>query len=150
MVWDPWGELVWRPHLTLVWRPLPESTGGAAIVRFGGAAVVYLDPRLEAEDRRAALAHELVHDERGYQPTLGTRSWRAVVAAEERRVDDEVARRLVPLHKLLEAAEAAEDFGHHVTAAELAADHEVPVYVAEQACALLHRGLHLEDGRQVS
>lgn len=122
---------------------MPAGTGGAAVVRTGGQAVVFLDPRLPAEERRAALAHELVHDERGggaWHPDAPP-GWDPVVAAEEARVDREVARRLLPLTELLEAAEAADDFGHQVTAAELAGEYEVPLRLAEQAMRLL-----LDDG----
>lgn len=139
MTWDPWAAAEGRLHVQLVWRKLPEETGGAAVVRQEGVAVVFLDPRLSGPERRVALAHELIHDERGggaWHPDQ-VDTWGAVVAAEECRVDVEVARRLVPVTELLEAAEAAWDFGHQVTAAELAAEYEVPRATAEQAMRLL-------------
>ncbi len=45
------------------------------------------------------MAHELVHDERGGGVTAAgmPREWGPVVAREERRVDAEVARRLLPV-----------------------------------------------------
>lgn len=129
---------------------VPRVDRGAAIVCVGGSAVVYLDPRLGAKTGGRHWRTSWCTTSVATGPQLDAPAWRAVVAAEERRVNDEVARRLLPLHELLEAAEAVEDFGHHVTAAELAGAYEVPVDMAKQACALLHRGLHLDDGRQVS
>lgn len=93
---------------------------------------------LSRAERNAALAHELVHDElgggAGYdgQPS----SWAAVVAREERRVDDEVACRLVPLDDLRRMCQAADTLGEPLTANEVAAAFDVPEQVAGRALEL--------------
>lgn len=92
LVWDPWGELERRPHLTLVWRLLPEPTGGAAIVRLGGSAVVYLDPRLGAEDRRAALAPSLC-----MTSVAASRRWAPVPGARWLRLRSDVSTTRLPV-----------------------------------------------------
>lgn len=137
--WDPWRELERRGHIRVVWRPLPEGTGGAAIVRQHGQAVVFLDPRLSGRERTAALAHELVHDERGLFMDTGELppTWKVCVVREERRVDREVARRLVPLEELIDAARCADDFGYPVTAAEIAEEFGAPLWVAELAMEMV-------------
>lgn len=63
-----------------------------------GLAVIVLDPALDRRSRRVALAHELIHEERGggcdgpnLPPGLDV-----IVARDEAEVVREVARRLVP------------------------------------------------------
>ncbi len=95
--WCPWaaaeadGVLV-RAH------PVADLLGGALCSWRGQRAIVVLSPRLSSVERRVALAHELVHLERGGGIDLPGMppGWAAVVAREEAAVDDEVARRLVP------------------------------------------------------
>lgn len=144
--WDPWREADGVPHISVAWEHLPPETGGAAVVQRDGWVVVFLDPRLPASKRTAALAHELVHAERngGAHAPGAPGTWGPVVAREERRVDDEVARRLVPVARLLEAAEIVADLGGQVTAEELADEFDVPVAVAERAMLLLGRETDLE------
>ncbi|MBI2710466.1 MAG: hypothetical protein HYX34_12350 [Actinobacteria bacterium] len=96
--WDPWVALRARPHVELRLDPVAALLGGGMLVRIGERAVITLDPALDGRSRRVALAHELIHDERGGgcdEP--GTPAgWDAVVARDEAAVDREVARRLVP------------------------------------------------------
>lgn len=72
-------------------RSLPEGVDGFS-VPYPGRPVILLDEGLCQRERNAVLAHELIHLER--QWPCGA-SW-----AEEERVCDEVARRLVPLDQL--------------------------------------------------
>lgn len=144
--WDPWREADGVPHVSVAWERLPAETGGAAVVERDGWVVVFLDPQLPASERTAALAHELIHVERAggaYDPAMPD-TWGPVVAREERRVDYEAARRLLPVARLLEAAEVVADLGGHVTAEEFAAEFELPVAVAERAMLLLGRETDLE------
>ena len=97
-VWDPWRELRRRDHIVFAMDRVAKIGGGAIYARRGAAAAIVIDPDLPRRERRAALAHELVHDERG-----GIADWRdshalwgAVVGREEREVEAIVARRLVP------------------------------------------------------
>jgi hypothetical protein len=91
--------------------------------------VILLDERLTQVERNAALAHELVHLERDWPCRA---DW-----AEEERVHDEVARRLVPLdvlHRWLVPRELDEA---QVEAWHVAEHFHVPEPVAERAVRLL-------------
>ena len=73
--------------------------------------LIVINDRLGAAEERCTLTHEIIHAERGPVPAHHT-------AREERIVDAEAARRLIPLDALLEAvrwarcpAEAAETLG---------------------------------------
>lgn len=85
------------------------------------------------------MAHELVHDERGggcHRADLPAHM-RPEVAREERRVDDIVAARLVPLDDLEAFVAATVDAGDAVTAGDVAEAFEVPFEVADRAVRLL-------------
>ena len=100
------------------------------------ATVVLLDDRLGLEQRNVALAHELVHDERGLLPA-GCPDH--VVAREEGLVDDEVARRLVPVEEMLAIAARCDRLDEHLEAWELAEIFGVTEAVAHRAVAMLER-----------
>lgn len=115
--------------------------GGAAYYRSGGLAAIIIDPRLSRSERNAALAHELVHDERGGgadHPGMPA-SWAAVVARDEAAVDQEVARRLVPPAELARFCEVMALLDIGVTAHEVAEHFDVPPAVAGAALRQLAR-----------
>jgi hypothetical protein len=128
--WNPWRSLRAREHLDLEWRDLPPGVDGAWVPRRGGRAVIVLAARLTRRARRCALAHELVHDERG----IVTTSLPAALAAkEERAVDLEVARRMVPSDELRSWITARLELGEPVTAHDVAEEWDVTEQVALQS-----------------
>jgi|GEM_PF-2886864 len=133
--WRVWGELRRRPHLELAWAYLPGVDGLIEDLG-GGRRRITLDARLPRAERRATLAHELVHDERGI--LFDARAPVALVAKEEALVEAEAVRRLVPLDELRAMAAAAAD-GEPLTASEVAAAFDVPPDTARLAAELLAR-----------
>ena len=133
--WSPWQELRGRPHLEFALVDLPDATGGAVYWPEGAWAAVLIDRRLPRVMRKAALAHELIHDERGGaagwagQPA----TWDDVVARDEVTVDGEVARRLVPSDELRAFIERNVGAELGVTVWEVAKEFDVPDVVAERA-----------------
>jgi Zn-dependent peptidase ImmA (M78 family) len=128
--WDPWVVLADRGDSTrLVYLDLNGRRGAWQRDHLGD--LIALDVELEPIDRRAVLAHELVHAERGI-------GWGAATSAtmqrEEAIVRDLVASRLVPERELralladraatepLDVAGVAEHFGVPHDVARLALD----------------------------
>ncbi len=105
------------------------------LARKGPVTVIVLDRRLTQAERKAALAHELLHLERG--SASHCRSIRGAlsveVVREENRIHREVALRLVPLDELGTMVDRVTGLGHGVTAVEVAEEFEVPQVVASQA-----------------
>lgn len=132
--WNPWRALRAREHITLDFETLPASTGGAFIATWpDGDVNIVLDPQLDRRERAAALAHELVHEERGGGCTsVGMPpGWAAVVRRDERQVEAEVARRLVPgdeLRAFVDRMTLSELGG--ATARDIAEHFDVPEEVA--------------------
>lgn len=63
---DPWAELVRRPDIKLLWwRFDGEPTAEVRAANPYGDATVYMDTRLSWRRTTEALAHELLHLERG-------------------------------------------------------------------------------------
>ncbi len=146
--WNPWRALRDRPHLTLKWGYIDGAIGlwdptGA------GRADVWLDARLGRVARRCVLAHELVHDERrGGSDLPGMPdSWRSVVASDERAVDDEVARRLVPFDDLAEFCRCKSSVDEPVTAEDVASFFDVTPSVARRAMKLWKQSKPERDRR---
>lgn len=133
--WSPWRVLKHMPDVTMTLAELPNETGGAVLARRGSATVIVLDRRLTQAERKAALAHELLHIERGSMSHCrNIRGALSVeVVREENRIHREVALRLVPLEELSIAVDRVAGLGHGVTAAEIAEEFEVPHVVASQA-----------------
>lgn len=92
-MWNPWRTLRRRPDITLdlVRLDAPQTAGTVHSARR-----ILLDPRIGQRHRNDALAHELVHLERG--PAVA-----GFEDAEERAVEEETARRLIPLEDLCRA-----------------------------------------------
>lgn len=112
--------------------------GGGLAARRGDRGLVVLDPRLVGPDRRAALVHELVHLERGCTDRQDApRSWHAVTEREEKAVEREVARRLVPRAALAQHVRQAATLDEPVTILGVATEFDVPERVAHNALASL-------------
>ena len=96
--YDPRSAIDARPDLVLVFDEVAGLMGGGLHARRGSVGVIVVDPQLEGADRRAVLTHELVHHERGDAPAGADAPAGLELLAdrEERAVDAEVARRLVP------------------------------------------------------
>ena len=114
-----------REHVGFALARLPAALGGGMWWPRGRRSAVILDRSLTQVERNAALAHELVHEE--------------LPGASERQVNDEVARRLVPLDELAQLVASICDDGTPVMAYEIAEAFDVPQAVAERACELLRR-----------
>lgn len=134
---DPWRVADGRADLTVAFTPVASLLGGAFVARRDGHSVIALDPALSDGGRRAALTHELVHDERGgvADPPDAPTAWAAVVDREERRVDREVVRRLAPTDRVAPLLAEMAAGGGGVTAAELAHELELPEHLAALAIA---------------
>lgn len=131
--WKVWGELARRPHLDLVWAILRGHRGRIEDTADGRRQIT-IEARLNQRDRRAVLAHELVHDERVlFAPSTPV----AVIRKEEAWVMNETARRLVPLDELDALVRQAVLDDQSVTWREVAEWFDVPRDVAERALDLL-------------
>ena len=92
-MWNPWKHLRTYRRVELTVCSLPAGT--RAYVDFD-ARHIFMDSSLLQRERNDALAHELTHLERG-RPVAGFED------AEERAVNEAVARRLIPLDALVQA-----------------------------------------------
>lgn len=104
---NPWAVLRESPGVTLRFAPLPD--GQVAETCFDTATVT-LAPGLKQRERNDAMMHELVHVERGSVHE-------AYAEREEQVVEEETARRLIPLAALLDALRWTRDV--HQLAVEL-------------------------------
>lgn len=75
MPWDPWAALGARPHIELRFDEVARLLGGGLYASRAGRAVIAIDPDLVGPERTAALAHELVHDERRHGDGGGRAGW---------------------------------------------------------------------------
>ena len=138
IAWNPWRDLRYRKHITLGFTDVPGRSDAVYVTWPDGGAVVLIDRRLDRIHRNAALAHELIHDERGIDGHANDSDlWKPVRARDEQQVDREVARRLVPLDELEQVVALAESQGVALEAWEVAEEFDVPLAVAERACYLL-------------
>lgn len=88
----PWRILRGREHLTLRFVDLPLEQNAT----LDTAGVVQIANDLDYAERRCALMHELVHDERGIPHEHDP--------AEELAVEREAARRLIQVDDLIDVA----------------------------------------------
>ena len=144
--YDPRSVIESCPDLVLVFDEVAGLMGGGLHARRGAVGVIVVDPQLGEADRRAVLTHELIHHERG-EPVAGPEAPAGLELLrdrEERAVDDEVARRLVPVDLLRVLVGRADDEGPDATGAgigpsEVAEHFEVPPAVARRALERLAR-----------
>jgi hypothetical protein len=144
--YDPRSDIESRPDLLLVFDEVAGLMGGGLHARRGGLGVIVVDPQLGEADRRAVLTHELIHHERG-APVAGVEAPAGLEVLrdrEERAVDDEVARRLVPADLLRDLVGRVDDQGPDATGAgigpsEVAEHFDVPPAVALRALERLAR-----------
>lgn len=61
-MFDPWGALRRLKHIHISFVRMPDAAPG----RTDGLRVIWLDKRLQQDERRCALTHELVHIEHGH------------------------------------------------------------------------------------
>jgi hypothetical protein len=132
---DPWQAVDDHPDLAVLFHPVAGLMGGGFHVQTPDRAVIVLDPGLDATTRRVVLTHELVHHERGGGPgRLGApATLDLLIERDERAVDAEVARRLVPIDELdrVVAELVAGSGGASVT--DVAEHFAVPTDVARRA-----------------
>ena len=125
--WRPWRALRERPDIDFRLADFPDGPVRALFVRCGDRKLILIDRRLSPVDRLAALAHELVHIERGGISDCFD------VCLEERRVDSIVASRLVPVTELAQLVQLLAELEGGVTAEMVADEFEVPIAVARRA-----------------
>lgn len=98
-MWNPWADLKHLAHVTLAFARLPgDQTGETCYL----TDTITLDARLLQRERNDAIAHERVHLERG--PALP-----GFEEHEERIVEEETARRLIPIGALVSAVRWTRD-----------------------------------------
>lgn len=119
MTYSPFQALADMPHIVLVWERLVGHVGE---YRHHNRTIA-LDPRMHRRQRRAVLAHELIHAERGDDGTH---------VKQEAHADKEAARRLVDIHQLGDALRWSENL--HEVAVQLS----VNVATVETRLAHLH------------
>jgi hypothetical protein len=135
--WKPWRALRARDDIDFALVDLPAGLR-AVLARKGHDRVILIDRSLEPSERLAALAHELVHDERGGAGRTPPPPHPLSVAArrEEARVDRIVTDRLVPPTELARFLEARADVDPPVRPWEVAEEFGVPQEYAERALRL--------------
>ncbi|MGZ4710759.1 MAG: ImmA/IrrE family metallo-endopeptidase [Acidimicrobiales bacterium] len=143
--YDPRSAIDARTDLVLAFDEVAGLMGGGLHTRRGSVGVIVVDPQLEGAERRAVLTHELVHHERG-DPVAGVDAPAGLEVLrdrEERAVDAEVARRLVPTDLLRALAESADaqwaSDGGGISPIEVAEHFDVPIAVAHRALEQLAR-----------
>lgn len=132
--WRPWRELRERNDIDYELADLPANTR-AIVARRGPDTVILISRHLDPPERLVALAHELVHIERGggcHRPGIPAQM-RPLVTREERRVDGIVADRLVPADDLAAFVRSRITVGP-VTAFDVATEFGVTLEVAVRAC----------------
>ena len=140
--WNPRAALAARTEIVLRRVALDGTLLGLCEIDDHGGTTVTLDVTLAGAERDAVLAHELVHAERGggIDYVDAPPGWGAVVAREERIVDLEVARRLVPAEELARFARARASTGDAVTVDDVMDEWDVPEWVAWDALSLRRAG----------
>lgn len=110
-LYHPWRDLRAREHVSVAWtRSLPRGVRAVA----HGDALLMDAGQMQAE-RRSTLAHELVHLDRGDAECQPARV--------EREVEEEAARRLIPIDHLIDALLWSQD--EHELSEELWVDRAI-------------------------
>lgn len=130
--WDPWAAAAEHPRLDIWFADVPE---GAVWHRDDRGDHITLDASASRRERRALLAHELIHVERGVGYPLASA---ATMQREEAIVRRETARRLVPPGEL-GALVARLDGLEPITAEVVADEFDVPAAVAAEALEALRQ-----------
>jgi hypothetical protein len=136
--WDVYGELRARSHVIFGLCDLPKPMLGV-YMPIGKRALIMISAEINQCMRKAVLAHELIHDEEGGGCVLEgmPAQYRVVAAREERRIDLEVARRLIPEAELLVMAEIARDNQLPLEPWHVAEHFDVPQRYADLRCGLV-------------
>jgi len=143
--WSPWRAASKLPNLSIRLDRLPDETGGGALARRGDQVVIVLDRRLSSVERRVMLTHELVHHERGSSSRCHDTGYLSPhIVQEERAVEREVARRLVPAGDLQIFIDRSINLGQGVEPRHVAEEFEV----TESVAALAMRNLKIELARR--
>ena len=137
--WNPWRAARAHPHLEIVYGPVPE---GATWHRDADGDRITIDERASRRERRALLAHELIHAERGIGHPVASA---ATMQREEAIVRRETAMRLVPLVELAALVEARAGI-EPITATVVADEFDVPEAVAVEALVALQARVGGEGG----
>lgn len=130
--YEPWRDAAGRPEVEVLVTRLPAGIRGIHARSPDGYRAILVNRDLPPVERLAALAHELVHDERGggcYQPDM-PELMRPLVARDEARTDQVAADRLLPLDRLERWVALQEAAERPVTVAWAAADLDVARWVA--------------------
>ncbi len=136
--WSPWRAASKLPNLSIRLARLPDETGGGVLARKGDQVVIVLDRRLSSVERRVMLTHELVHHERGSSSRCHDTGYLSPhVVHEERAVEREVARRLVPAGELEAFIDRQERLDVGVDAQLVAEEFEVTERVGTLALRML-------------
>jgi hypothetical protein len=139
---DPWRSIDAHQDLLVTFDPVARLMGGGFQVADGPRSYIVVDPDLDEAARRAVLTHELIHHERGGGPARS--EWSSgrdgLVSRDERQVEAEVARRLVPDDELVALIHERLAVDEGVDRAEVAVQFCVPLDVAELALRQL-RGI---------
>lgn len=119
--------------MILRWAALPDGTRG---LYTDHPPTIVISTALNRVDRNATLMHELIHHERGICGES---------RVDERGVDDEVARRLVPSNELAAMYEIAVANDLPVEPHMVADKFDVPSRVAERAMSLFLETLSVPE-----
>jgi Zn-dependent peptidase ImmA (M78 family) len=132
--WSPWKALRESEELEFERVPMPRSIE-ALYAHGDGRPVILVNNCLGRRMREAALAHELIHHERGGTCSgnpLNPPGWRAVELREEREVDRIVAERMLDAGEVLAFCSMRDEMGEHTTPADVAEAFDVAEWVAER------------------
>lgn len=141
MVEKPWRALRERPNIEFGLCDLPAGLR-AVYVTEGPYAAILIDRKLSPVERLAALAHELVHAERGHvcvDPSAPP-ELRVLTRREEHRVHGIVADWLVDPDELQRFVDQRTSLGEGTRAIDVADEFEVPAHVAYTALERLASG----------
>jgi hypothetical protein len=132
--WNPWRVLRSRRHLDLTWGYLTAGRGQIEDLKRGRRRIT-LHATLPRRERSEVLGHELLHDEFDLLWSAGTP--RALVAKGERFIDQENARRSVPMPALRSYVDRRVASDIPVTVPDVAEEFDVTDDLARRALEML-------------